>query len=506
MLNNHFILFVLILIDAHLVDEVEIVDVLKNTSGSVVWNVDNKSLFYLELDSEHRPYKVFKHVLGTVQSEDKCLYTENDGLFELGLGLTSSEQYLLIMSESKETSEVLCLKLEESEVESVMATSSGLETVRVREPGVRYSVDHYFHDMNMDCFFIITNIHNCLEGQLMYAPTDNKSQWINVCKYDPTVHLEEFFCFKNHFVLYGRENGLTAMWVGGSQPILNCLMNNANIVTSGDNLCSLKEETFWKKMKFDEECYEISPSRNFQYNTNLLRIEYTSLVTPRQTLLYNMSDCTSTLVHQKEVPHYDPSLYCTKRIFAKSRDGHTSIPISIVYRKDVVEFTKPDCLVMNTEESVYANPTTVDNASHRPFILTGYGSYGCSSDPYFDYKRVALLDYGVMFGIAHIRGGNEMGRYWYEEEGKFLTKKNTFEDFVDCGQHLVDLGITAKDKLGIVGRSAGGLLIGSVVTMEPSLFRVAVADVPFVDVMVTMCDPSIPLTVLEWEGMSMFPI
>jgi oligopeptidase B len=351
-----------------------------------------------------------------------------------------------------------------------MGGSGALRCVRPRESGVRYSLDHYRHRSSAssaeeDHLFIITNKDGCMEGKLMHARLDSAgagSEWRDVPFDLEGVHLEDVQCFGSHLVVDGRQGGLTAVWVSSYGADLDCLSNAR-----------------WQKLHFDEASYVIHPSRNYQYHTRSLRLEYTSLVTPRKTLLYDMDAGSYSLVHQKEVPGYDASQYTTERTFAPSRDGRTMIPVSMVRRKGV------------TAEGARAP---------APMLMDSYGSYGYAMDPYFDYKRIALLDRGVVICTPHIRGGNEMGRYWYEVEGKYLNKMNTFFDFIDCAKHMVADGYTTKDQLAIVGRSAGGLLIGATVTLEPGLCKAAVAGVPFVDSLITMSDPTIPLTICEWEG------
>eukprot|EP00611_Tribonema_gayanum_P013667 TRINITY_DN2470_c0_g3_i2.p3 TRINITY_DN2470_c0_g3~~TRINITY_DN2470_c0_g3_i2.p3 ORF type:complete len:356 (-),score=125.94 TRINITY_DN2470_c0_g3_i2:450-1517(-) len=233
-----------------------------------------------------------------------------------------------------------------------------------------------------------------------------------------------------------------------------------------------------KPIEQPEAACHAYPSGNYQFKTSTLRFSYGSLVSPSSTYDYDMDSGARTLLKQQEVPGYDKTKYACERLAAVASDG-THVPISMVYSKDV-----------------YANGPA---SCRAPLMLYGYGSYGHSIEPDFDYTRLSYLDRGVVFAIAHIRGGGEMGRSWYEDEGKLKTKLNTFTDFVACAEHLIAQGVTAPDRMALCGRSAGGLLVGAVVNMRPDLFRAAVADVPFVDVMNSMCDETIPLTVTEWE-------
>lgn len=461
------------------VTESDVTDVLTNTSGDFVWGgSDGRSLYYTVMDEEHRPYQLYAHTLGSKQADDVLLYTEDDALFWMGVGRSSSDKFIFLSTESKETSEHYFIDI---------AGSGALQCVRPRESGVRYSLDHYHHPLSGgDHFFIVTNKDGALEGKLMHTKLipDTEtgagsvfSEWVDV-PFDLTgVHVEDVQCFENHLVVDGRQGGLTAIWVckyaddsGDSEQQLPCLSTAK-----------------WTKLQFDEASYVIHPSRNYQYSTRSLRLEYTSLVTPRKTLLYDMDQYSYTLLHQKEVPGYDASLYSTERTFAPSRDGKTMIPISMVRRKP-------------SGDANLVDSTAAAGRVAAPMLMDSYGSYGCAMDPYFDYKHIALLDHGVVICTPHIRGGNEMGRYWYEVEGKYLNKKNTFLDFIDCAKHMIAEGYTTKDQLAIVGRSAGGLLIGATVTLEPGLCKAAVAGVPFVDSLITMSDPTIPLTICEWEG------
>jgi len=447
-------------------------DVLTTTSGDFVWGgPDGHSLFYTTMDEEHRPHKLWVHELGRPQAEDTLLYTEDDALFWMGVGRCSSGRFLVLSVESKETSEHHLI-----EIGRDAPALPVLRCVRPREVGVRYSLDHHRNTATCaDHLFIVTNRDGCLEGKLMHttlvAGSDVcSSAWTDV-PFDLTgVHLEDVQCFAEHLVVDGRQGGLTAIWT----------CSYAGASADAEQMACLSVPA-WTQLRFEEASYVAHPSRNYQYDARALRLEYTSLVTPRKTLLYDMTRGSFELLHQREVPGYDASLYCTERTLAPSRDGKTMIPVTMVRRKS----TKGD--------------GEADRAP-APMLMDSYGSYGCAMDPYFDYKHVALLDRGVVICTPHIRGGNEMGRYWYEVEGKYLSKMNTFFDFIDCARYMVAAGYTTKDQLAIVGRSAGGLLIGATVTLEPELCKAAVAGVPFVDSLTTMCDPTIPLTICEWEG------
>jgi oligopeptidase B len=274
--------------------------------------------------------------------------------------------------------------------------------------------------------------------------------WKEILPHRDSVKIDDIEVFKNHLVIYEREKGLKKI------RITNLTSNQVHYVP------------------FLEPVYTFWPARNPDFNTNLLRFNYTSLVVPKSVFDYNMDTQIRELKKQDEVlGGYDPSLYQSERVFAKAIDG-TMIPMSLVYKKGLVK-----------------------NGSN-PLVLYGYGAYGISSEPYFSSNRLSLLDRGFIYAIAHIRGGGEMGRYWYDQ-GKLLNKKNTFTDFVACAEHLMAEKYTSSQKLVISGVSAGGLLMGAVNNMRPDLFKAVIANVPFVDLINTMMDPSIPLTVIEYE-------
>jgi oligopeptidase B len=324
--------------------------------------------------------------------------------------------------------------------------------IEPRQKGLRYSVDHH-----SGAFFIRSN-EDAPNFKVMAAPVDNpaREMWQEVIAHRDDTLIERIELFAGHLVLHGRHNGLKTI--------------DIRDLESGEG----------HSVEFAEPSYALVESwpldieSNPEFNTNCLRFTYSSLTTADSTFDYNMDTHERELVKQKPVlGGYDPADYRSERIFATAKDG-ARIPISLVYKKGLVKGGRAPCL------------------------LYGYGSYGASMDAGFDSRRLGLLDRGLIYAIAHIRGGQEMGRAWYDQ-GKFLNKKNTFTDFIACARHLIDEGYTSSDKLAIMGRSAGGLLMGAVVTMAPELFKAAVAGVPFVDVVTTMLDASIPLTITEYE-------
>lgn len=461
-------------------------DVIEGTSGEIVWGADDSSFLYLSLDDEHRPHKVFLHILGTSQSDDICLLTEDDGRFWMDVSKTTDERYLMIGSGSKETSEYYFIDLEgvSGAEQHKQVLPARLKCLQPRQQGLRYEdIDH--QDGH---FYIVTNKDDCMNNKLVrvsvasYAEktTENHyQQWEDVRPYNACEQINSVLALRHHLVISGRAEGFSQLWI---VPYTN-----------------QKHLGAWQAMTFPEQTYNVWLTDNFVYDTETVRIGYSSFITPRQVQDYNLYTGAITVLKEQTVPGYDHTKYVCRRIEAKSRDGKTCIPISLVHHKNLLHATTPYVLD-EASGQLRRDLSRPDNCLyHAPTLLYGYGSYGMPIDPTFDFKRLALLDRGVVYAIAHIRGGGEMGRSWYEKEGKYCSKMNTFHDFADCAKALLSQQITTPDRLAIVGRSAGGLLIGATVNMYPSLFKVAVADVPFVDVANTMSDPTIPLTVTEWE-------
>ena len=413
-------------------------DVIQNTYYSLEWANDNKTFFYTTLDDAMRPYKVFRHVLGTDPKDDALVYHEEDEAFYIDISKSKSKDYIFITTGSNTTTEVRYLGAERP--------TESLKLIHPRQHEMEYYVEH-----QGDNFFIVTN-DNAKNFKLVKAPVSNpsKENWVDVIPHSDSVRIDSVEAFKSYLVVYERENGLKKIRI-------------MNVV---------KNETYY--VGFPEPAYSYWEGDNPNYNTNILRFGYTSLVTPNSVFDYNMDTKDRELKKQYEIPSgYDPSLYQSERIFAKAIDG-TLVPISLVYKKGIVR------------------------EGQNPLLLYGYGSYGITTEPEFSTSRLSLLDRGFLCAIAHIRGGEEMGRYWYEQ-GKLLNKKNTFTDFIACAEFLIAEKYTSSDKLAINGGSAGGLLMGAVTNMRPDLFDVVVAEVPFVDVINTMLDPTLPLTVTEYE-------
>lgn len=406
--------------------------------GSVAWASDSRTLFYTVLDALHRPYKVFRHRLGEPLEKDELVFHEPDESFFLGVAKTRSRAYILLELQAKTTSEVHFLPAAHPD--------QPFRVVQRRRRHIEYDVEHHG-----DSFFILHN-DKAKNFELAWTPVDKPSarNWRPLIRHRKSVLLEDVSAFRNHLVVYEREDGLEHIRIR--------------------NLNSRAEH----RVHFPEAVYTIAEGANPEFDTQSLRFTYSSLVTPSSVFSYDMNTRHRTLLKQAPVlGGYHPERYASERIFARAADGER-VPISLVYRKGL------------------------RRDGRNPTFLTGYGAYGASRDPSFSSVRLSLLDRGVVYAIAHVRGGSEMGRDWYER-GKFLHKKNTFTDFIACAEKLIAAGITAPPHLAINGGSAGGMLMGAVANLRPDLFGVVVADVPFVDVLSTMLDPSLPLTVLEYD-------
>lgn len=407
-----------------------------NTSYSLAWSADSRIVFYDVLDEASRPYRLYRHRLGSDPSEDVLVHEEHDDRFFMSVYNTRSEAFILMDLESAVTSEVRFLDASDPE--------GRFTVIEPRRQGVEYTVDH-----QGERFLIRTN-DRAVDFELYEAPIERpgRASWEVVVPHREGVTLSDVVAFERHVVLFERQEGLPQLRVldarGGQQLIA-----------------------------FDEAAYDIWPGINEEYVTTTFRFGYTSLVTPDSIFHYDLETGERTLMKQEPVIGYDASRYVSERIFAASHDG-TPVPISLVHRRGV------------------------EARGPAPLLLNGYGAYGSSFDPSFAAHWVSLLDRGVTIAIAHVRGGGVMGRAW-KEAGKLDKKENSFKDFIACAETLVEQGYTTPDLLAISGRSAGGLLVGAVTNLRPDLFRVVIAGVPFVDVINTLLDETIPLTVVEWE-------
>lgn len=416
-------------------------DKIENTTGYAEWANDNKTLFYTKKDPVTlRSERIFRHVLGTDQSEDVEVYNETDETFSTYVYKTKSKKYIVIGSGSTLTTEYQVLDADNP--------NSELRMVQPRVRGLEYSISHYG-----DHFYILTNKDDAKNFKLMRTPEDKTSveNWEDVIPHRDDVLLEDISIFKDYLVLEERSNGLNKIrikrWDG--------------------------TEDYY--LPFDEETYSVSVYDNPEYDTDIIRYNYQSFTTPSSVIDFNMKDRSKDIKKEQEVlgGKFDKNNYKSERIWATARDGK-QVAISLVYKKD----TKLD--------------------ENTPLLLYAYGSYGFTIPDRFSTTRLSLLDRGFVYATAHIRGSQYLGREWYED-GKMFNKKNTFTDFVDCAKFLIDKKYTSTDHLYAMGGSAGGLLMGAIVNMNPELFNGVVAAVPFVDVMTTMLDESIPLTTSEYD-------
>ena len=414
-------------------------ETLPEVTGNCVWAADHKSLFYSKQDPETlRAHQIFKHVLGSPIQEDQLIYEELDEEFSCMVHKTKSEKFILIHSESTISSEVRFI--------DSSTPNASPQLLQERIPHLEYAADHYG-----DHFYIRTN-ELAQNFKLVKTPitATSKAHWVDVIPHRPEVLLEDFDLFSKYLVTQERANGLTQIHI-------------------------LPWEGKGHSLRFEDETYTAFVSVNPEFDTNLLRYGYNSLVSPSSVYEYDMVSQEKTLLKQQEVVGgHNPSDYHSERIWATAEDG-VQVPISLVYKKST--FTKD---------------------GKNPLLLYSYGSYGYSMDAYFSSNRLSLLQRGFVFAIAHIRGGEDLGRAWYED-GKLLKKKNTFTDFIACAQHLVQGHYSSPNHLYAMGGSAGGLLMGAVINMRPDLFHGAIANVPFVDVVTTMLDESIPLTTGEFQ-------
>ncbi len=418
-------------------------DAVTDTEGDPVWANDNKNFFYtaknpVTLLSE----KIKKHTLGTEAATDKLVYEEKDHSNYIHLSKTKSDKYIVITSQATLSSEVKWIDASKPD--------DAFAIFQPRIKDVLYDVDHA-----NDKFYIRTNLH-AKNFTLLTCSEDKKdaANWkpMEMVPYSDSILVQSFELFKNFIVVAERKNGLTKLQVVN-------IKSNPNVSYN---------------LPFDEPAYTASIGANPDYDTDVLRFNYTSLTTPSSVYDYNMATNEKKLMKQQEVVGgYNPSDYVTERMFATAKDG-TKVPISIVYKKG---FNKD---------------------GNAPLLLYAYGSYGYSTDASFSSVRLSLLNRGFAYAIAHIRGGEEMGRYWYED-GKMMKKKNTFTDFIDCAEYLVANKFTSTKHLYINGGSAGGLLMGAVINMRPDLWNGVIAAVPFVDVVTTMSDATIPLTTNEYD-------
>ncbi|WP_418510007.1 S9 family peptidase [Corallibacter sp.] len=416
-------------------------DKIENTTGSCTWGNDNKTLFYSRKDDVTlRSHKIYRHTIHTNIADDVEVFHEEDDTFNTYIYKTKSRKYLVIGSSSTLTTEYRILNADTPQAD--------FKLFQKRERGLEYAISHYD-----DAFYIITNKDEAVNFKLQKTSekTTEKEHWVDVLPHRNNVLLEDIDIFRDYYVVSERENGLNRLRI---------------ISWSGD-------EDYY--LPFDSETYTAYTGSNPEFNTDVLRYSYNALTTPSSVIDYNFKTKQKTVLKEQEVlgGTFNKENYKSERVWATARDG-VKVPVSLVYNKN----TKLD--------------------GNAPLLLYAYGSYGSTIDPYFSSIRLSLLDRGFIYAIAHIRGGEYLGRDWYET-GKLLQKKNTFYDFIDCSKYLIQQQYTSSSHLYAYGGSAGGLLMGAIINLNPELYKGVIAAVPFVDVVTTMLDDSIPLTTGEYD-------
>ncbi|MEP6356521.1 MAG: S9 family peptidase [Hyphomicrobiales bacterium] len=414
-------------------------DVIEETTGGGIWDNACASFFYVKQDENHRPSKVFRHIIGTDPATDTLIYEEADPGFFVGVGKTSSDRFITIDTHDHQTSESYLIDADKPE--------SAPRLIAKRELEIEYSID----DLGDGRLIISTNADGAADFKLVTAPSDNPSRenWSDYVAYEPGRLIKSMGTYKNHLVWLEVRNALP-------QIVIQRLSDGESHVIS-----------------FDEEAYSLGLGGGYEYDTTSIRISYSSMTTPSQTYDYDMETRERVLRKEQEIPSgHDASDYVTHRLQAPSSDG-TLVPVTLLHRKD----------------------TPIDGSA--PLLLYGYGSYGMSMPASFSTTRLSLVDRGFVYAIAHIRGGMEKGDAWYKA-GKREHKQNTFKDFIAAGEYLANEGYTTRGNIVSHGGSAGGMLMGACMNMAPDLFGGCIAAVPFVDVLTTMLDDTLPLTPPEW--------
>jgi oligopeptidase B len=413
-------------------------DVIPETGGGAVWANDGRTLFYVWIDENHRPAKIFRHVVGTDPSTDVAVYSETDPGFFLSVGETQSRKFIVIESHDHETSEVRLIDADNPFAEP--------QLVEPRQTGLEYSLGH-----SGDLFYILTNADGAEDFKIVTAPVSapSRANWRDLVQHVPGRLILDVTAYRGHLVRLERESSLPRIVI-------------RDLATGGEHAIA-----------FAEEAYSLGTIDGFEFDTPMLRFSYSSMTTPSRIYDYNMTTRARALLKEEEVPSgHNPDDYVTRRVFAPAADGET-VPVSLLYRKG----------------------TKLDGSA--PLLLYGYGAYGISIPAAFGISRLSLVDRGFIYAIAHIRGGKDKGYRWYAD-GRRENKPNTFTDFVAAARYLIAERYTAKGRIIGWGGSAGGLLIGAVANMAPELFGGLIAEVPFVDTLNTMLDATLPLTPPEW--------
>ncbi|MHC0038335.1 S9 family peptidase [Pseudoneobacillus sp. C159] len=402
--------------------------------GSMEWSRSGEYIFYITVDEMQRPYQLWRHRLGSGVDSDQLIFEEKDITFTLSLGKTQSGKFIVVQSESTTTSEIRLLDAD--------SPLSPLQLVDARSNGIKYDIEHWGDDL-----LILTN-EGAMNFQLLRCPLKDLHSRVKVVEYSEDRYLQAMYPFRDKLLIVGRENGLTQIWV-------------------------LRDSEL-EQIKWDEPLYTVSILSGQSYETAEVLIQYESLLTPKTIYGLNLQSFEKERLQVAPVSgEYDRSRYRQEQLWAVAEDG-VKVPMTVVYRNGAIDH------------------------GPAPLILHGYGSYGANSNPHFDPYRLPLLDKGIVFVTAQVRGGSEMGRGWYED-GKMQKKRNTFTDFIAAAKHLIERNYTTPSQMAARGGSAGGLLVGAVANMAGELFQVIVPAVPFVDVVTTMLDTTIPLTTLEWD-------
>jgi oligopeptidase B len=462
-------------------------DEVPDTAPGALFAPDGEHIFYLTVDDAWRPWRVWRHRLGTPGSDDVIVFEEPDERYWVGVGLSRSKKYLQIELGSKVTSESWLLESDDPTGE--------FRVVWPRREGVEYTVEHAVLpssrvepvETQVSTSDVLLILHNkdALNFELVASPVPARGETVTpqeatvVVPHDPDVRLEGVSSSERYLVLYYRREAISR----------SAVLSLAETAVSWD----------FQEISFGQPLESVGAGVGVWEQPNL-KVGYTSFVTPQSLYLYDVASGGRTLLKQQPVlGGYDSGDYDQRREWAVAEDG-TRIPISLVWRKDKVRFGVSTGSTTETGSASETGSTseTGSPAEPAPLLLYGYGAYEMSIDPYFSVPRLSLLDRGVVFAVAHVRGGGEMGRAWYDE-GKLAAKRNTFTDFVACGRHLVATGWTASDRMVADGSSAGGLLVGAAANLAPELFAGVLAGVPFVDALTSMLDPTLPLTVTEWD-------
>jgi len=419
-------------------------EIIPGTYGSVYyrtgveWAGDSQTFFYLTVDEYHRSDKIFRHTLGADPKDDFLIFHEQDETFSLSIYKPRSKKFIMSYHYNTVSQEIRFIPADQPD--------SALKVLQPRQKDLEYYATHHG-----DSFLIITN-HNAPNYKLVKTPLSSTGieNWEDVIHHRGDTLLEQIDAFEDFIVLQERRNGLSQLRISQADGV------------SGVHY-----------VKFPDPTYEVFTDNNPNFKSDVIRIKYSSLITPPLTVNIHMDSGAWDELKEDEMGGYDKSQYVTEYIQAKAEDGKL-VPISIAYKKGLVR------------------------NGHNPTLLNGYGAYGSSSEAQFNSSVISLLERGFVYAIGHVRGGIEMGREWYDE-GKLYNKRNSFTDFIACAEHLIREGYTAADKIGMIGSSAGGLLVGASMVMRPDLFKAVICKVPFVDVITSMSDPTIPLTALEYD-------